>query len=118
MVRGLVWDLFGGLFGRRARAGAGEKERGGGDDEPEEWVTVLSVYDPVHAQIATARLEDAGIPVRQRQDSAHGAIAVTVGIFARIDLLVPRPLLEQARTVLADTMGVEFEEEDGDNSER
>lgn len=112
MVRGLVWGLLGGVFGPRAAERSAEKESGKGDDEPEEWATVLSVYNPVHAQIAAARLEDEGIPVRQRQDSAHGAIAFTVGLFGRIDIRVPRPLLDQARMVLTDTMGVEFPDEE------
>jgi hypothetical protein len=112
MVRGLVWGLLGGLFGPRAADRSAEKESGKGDDEPEEWATVLSVYNAVHAQIATARLEDEGIPVRQRRDWADGALAINVGHFGRVDIRVPRPLLDQARTILADTMGVEFADED------
>lgn len=114
MIRGLRLPWLGGLFGKRAQAktAAADKERGGGGDEPEEWVTAISVFTIVEAQMALARLADEGIPARSRQDSAHGAVAVTVGIFGRIDILVPRPLLEEARTVLQETLGIDADKDD------
>lgn len=95
----LVWlgRLFGGAETRTAEE---EKEGAGGDDEPDPWVVVLSVFDIVQATIARARLEDEGIPARTRQEGASFAYPVTVGILGRIDILVPESMQDKALGVL------------------
>ena len=95
----LVW--LGGILGSPdTQTAEEEKEGAGGDDEPDPWVVVLCVFDIVQATIARARLEDEGIPVRMRQESANTAIPVTVGILGRIDVLVPESMQDKALGVL------------------
>ncbi len=98
------------MLGYLGRLAARQRGGGGGDRAPD-WVRVASCFDPVQAQIAASRLADEAIPSQLHQDSAHGGLAFTVGIFGRIDIWVPDPLSDRARTVLRDTMdGIELDE--------
>jgi hypothetical protein len=113
---GLSWGLFGGLSSdaneSHTSEQAGEKESGKGDDEPSDWVRVCTVYNPIEAQIGAARLNDQGIPVRIRQESASSALPVTFGILGAMHLYVPEPKAEQATIILEETMGPPDENED------
>lgn len=117
MANSLVWNLLGGLGISRpeSKDEAAEGESGKGDDEPASWVTVLTVYSPVEAQIGAARLSDEGIPVRLRQEAASSAIPVTVGILGQIEVMVPEAQEERAITVLEATMDIEIPEEDDED---
>lgn len=104
MVGGWVFRLLGGS--RRAARDSSEEaeaENTGGDDEPESWVPVLTLYDRVQATIITARLQDEGIPARIRQEAASSAIPVTVGILGRLDIMVPK-LMEEKALALIDAL--------------
>jgi len=101
MLNSLVVGWLGGLFVSQPEASDKEKEALGGDDDPDPWVIVLSVFDVVQATIAHARLEDETIPSRLRQEGASAALPVNVGILGRIDILVPESLQEKALDVLA-----------------
>jgi hypothetical protein len=112
---GLVWGLFGGLSKSQRESGkeaAGESEAGKGDDEPSDWVRVLTVYSPVEAQMGAARLSDQGIPSRIQQESASAVFPVTVGMLGAMHLYVPEAKEEQAIIVLRDTLDLPDEEED------
>jgi hypothetical protein len=114
-VGGLVWGLFGGLGKNRSEDGkekASESEAGKGDDEPADWVRVLTVYSPVEAQMGAARLSDQGIPARIQQESAGAVFPVTVGMLGAIHLYVPEAKEEQAIIVLKDTLDLPDEEDD------
>lgn len=105
MFRGLVVKWFG--RGRnKTQEGTGTTEAAGeagqGEDEPVPWITILEVFDVVQATLARARLEDAGIPVRIRQEGASSAIPVNVGILGRIQLRVPEPVAAQSLAILSD----------------
>lgn len=101
MLNSLVMGWLGGLLGDRTGTTSEEKEALGGDDDPDPWAVVLSVFDIVQATIARARLEDEAIPCRLRQEGASVALPVNVGILGRIDVLVPESLQEKALDVLA-----------------
>lgn len=124
MLQGWVWRLFGtggdrakrGKRGGQAGAASGEEEAGRGDDEPAPWVVVLTIYDPVGAAIAAARLEDQGIPVQTRQEAAGSVLPVGLGILGRIDLLVPEPRAEEALVILEDVGALDGDDEPFDES--
>ena len=113
MLHGMVWRIFGLGRGRdRGKAaGAAEGEAGEGDDEAVPWVSALAAFNTVQATLAVARLRDAGIPVIARQEAASSVYAVGVGILGRIDIMVPEPLADKARLVLADTLDAGLDEE-------
>lgn len=105
MLGHLTWGLFGGKARGEDEDSAAQEAAGegtGGDDEPAPWVSVLTSFDVVQATIAAARLRDEGIPARQRQEGASSALPVNAGLLSRIDVMVPEPLAEKARAVLAD----------------
>jgi hypothetical protein len=124
MLQGWVWRLMGAGAGRAKRgkrggqadAASGEEEAGRGEDEPAPWVVVLTVYDPVGAAIAAARLGDEGIPVRTRQEAASSVLPVGLGILGRIDLLVPEPRAEEALVILEDVGALDADDEPLDDS--
>lgn len=110
-----MWGLFGKSDRDQNMSGdskAGENEIGKGEDEPASWVRVLTVYNPIEAQIGIARLSDQGIPSRIQQESAGSAIPVSVGMLGAIHLYVPEAKEEQAIIVLRDTLNLPEEEED------
>lgn len=114
-VGGLLWGLFGGQSKNRdesSKEKAGEGEIGKGDDEPSDWVRVLTVYNPIEAQMGAARLSDQGIPSRIQQESASAVFPVTVGMLGAMHLYVPEAKEEQAIIVLRDTLDLPDEEDD------
>jgi hypothetical protein len=114
MLNSLVMGWLGGLLGHRTDTTSEEKEALGGDDDPDPWIVVLSVFDIVQATIARARLEDEAIPCRLRQEGASAALPVNVGILGRIDVLVPESLQEQAFDVLAAVPAFDIDADDED----
>ncbi len=112
MLCGMVWRMFGLGRGRgRDEAAGAEGEAGKGDDEAVPWVSVLAAFNTVRATLAVARLRDEGIPVIARQEAASSVYPVGVGILGRIDIMVPKPLADKARLVLADTLDTGLDEE-------
>jgi hypothetical protein len=111
MFQGWVWHLLGGL---REDEDAGEESKeaaGGGDDEPDPWVVVLTVYNTVQATLAVARLRDEGIPARARQEAISSALPVTVGMLGRIDLMVPEAVAERALHILQDVIDLDGDDD-------
>lgn len=114
MVGGLVFRLLG--RSRRdthSSTEEAEAEGTGGDDEPESWVPVLTIFDQVQATIITARLQDEGIPAHMRQEAASSAIPVTVGILGRIDIMVPKLMEEKALALIDAVLGPDESESPG-----
>lgn len=79
-----------------------ESEKGAGDDEPAEWVVVLTTFEMPQAIMAATRLSDEGVVVRLRQEAVSTALPVTLGILGRIDVLVPAPQEDRAAVILTD----------------
>lgn len=67
----------------------------------QEWVLLTEVYQPDEAQIITALLNMAGIPIRSERDFAGEIYGLNLGPLARIRLLVPADRFEEAAAVLA-----------------
>lgn len=113
MIQGLLLRLQGNSMTRKVeKSEEAAGEAGKGDDEPVPWVPVLTVFGPAQAQflLLAARLNDAGIPAHTRQEAVSSALPFTVGALSRIDLMVPKPMVEKALGILED-LGA-FEEED------
>ena len=112
MLSGMAWRLFaGGADQEGGETGEQAAEAGGGDDEPAPWVVVLTVFEPVQATLATARLRDEGIPARTRQEAASAALPVGLGILGRIDVLVPGSMVEKALAILDDVEALDLDDE-------
>jgi len=111
---GLVWGLFGASDEGRSegKEKSAEGEAGKGDDEPSDWLCVLIVYTPIEAQLAAARIEDEGIPVRIRPEAASTTLPVSAGILSRIYLYVPESMFEKAEQIINATMDFGVEEAD------
>ncbi|HEC22575.1 MAG TPA: DUF2007 domain-containing protein [Chloroflexi bacterium] len=111
MVKGLVLGLLG--FGRASEGESREDaaEAGRGDDDPDPWVPVLTVFNMAQAALAVARLQDEGIPARLRQEAASRAIPVNVGLLGMIDVMVPESMADRALDILED-LG-ELDEQEG-----
>ncbi|GAB4468412.1 MAG: hypothetical protein Kow00124_02610 [Anaerolineae bacterium] len=78
----------------------GNEESGGEKSAPTPWVTVLTAFDIIQPTLASARLTDAGIPSRIRQEAVSSVIPVNVGLLGRIEVQVPEPLAEEARQLV------------------
>jgi hypothetical protein len=105
MLRELALRWSGRSKRREAPAREAAAEAGGGSDEPEPWVIVLTCYDTVLATLAVARLQDQGLPARTRQEAASSVYPVGVGLLGRIDVMVPQSVEDTALSVLDDTLG-------------
>jgi hypothetical protein len=72
--------------------------------QPEEpkLVKVYTEMGQLRAQVIKTRLESEGIPVLLRYDSASIVFALTVDGLGKVDILVPEPLAERARAILAE----------------
>lgn len=90
----------------RGDAAPGESERasqasttGGGQEvEP---VVVWEAANRMEAEVVKGRLESEGIPAFVRGDSAGNYLGLTTGGLAAAEVLVPAPLAEKAREILA-----------------
>jgi hypothetical protein len=79
------------------------------DQEPE---VVWEAANLMEAQIVKGRLENEGIPAIIRGEALGQIYGLTTGSLAATDVLVPAPLAEKAREILA--TDVEWDERDFD----
>jgi hypothetical protein len=99
---------FGNLFGKSFKP-SHKRERGtdeetmsttGGGQEQEPEV-VWEAANLMEAQIVKGRLENEGIPAIIRGEAVGQIYGLTTGNLAATDVLVPAPLAEKARDILA-----------------
>lgn len=76
-------------------------ELGNGPGARDEWVMVHVAANQFQAQVAKGKLEDSGIPVVLKFESAGFLYGLTTGPLAEVKLLVPRWAGETARRILA-----------------
>ena len=71
--------------------------------QPEETrlVKVYTEMGQLRAHVIKTRLESEGIPVLLRYDSASIVFGITVDGLGKVEILVPEPLAERARAILA-----------------
>jgi hypothetical protein len=80
-------------------------------DRDGDWA-VLTVVDPLEAEVLKAALETAGFPVVARQEASGRIIGLTVGSMGEVSLLVPQDRLVDARALIADSHPIDFPEAD------
>jgi hypothetical protein len=85
--------------------GPGEKPGGGGGDGPVdvhggELVTLITVHDPVEAEIILAKLRSGGVAAYARHDALSVVWGLTVDGAGQNDIMVRREDLEEARAAL------------------
>jgi len=89
--------------------------------EEQSWEVIASVPGDLYAEILRGLFEAQGIPVVLSQEGIHSAYAVTVGLFGKVEILVPSTHKEQALQLLKDyesgAFQLEDEEDDPDNQE-
>jgi hypothetical protein len=76
---------------------AGRREGGRG---PVELVTLVTVYDPVEAQIILAKLHSAGIAAYSHHEAMSVVYGITVDGLGRQDIVVREEDLVEARAAL------------------
>jgi hypothetical protein len=79
--------------------------------DPGDWA-VLTVVDPLEAEVLKAALETAGFPVVAQQEASGRIIGLTVGSMGEVSLLVPADRLSEAHALIADSRPVDFPESD------
>jgi hypothetical protein len=71
----------------------------------EEWVMLVEAESDIEADIIAGLLVENGIPVRKEDSSPYtGAMRVIGGLAYEIKILVPSPLLENAKLLLRRTL--------------
>jgi hypothetical protein len=80
-------------------------------DRDGDWA-VLTVVDPLEAEVLKAALETAGFPVVVRQEASGRIIGLTIGSMGEVSVLVPADRLGDARDLIADSRPVDFPESD------
>jgi hypothetical protein len=85
--------------GAKARDGA----KGGGRREAREPVVLVTLYDPVEAEIIVAKLRSAGIEVYDRHEAISVVYGLTVDGFGQHDILVRPEDLADAWVALEQT---------------
>ncbi|MCB0154861.1 MAG: DUF2007 domain-containing protein [Anaerolineae bacterium] len=98
-----VWPWFG---GRRAEQAKSSETTPGGS-EVTAWVVVAVNLNPAEAAIIKGRLESEAIPALVQQEAVGIMLGLTVGPMGSARVLVPEPLAERARGILAETFEVE-----------
>ena len=97
-----VWQWLKGLSllasRPKDRAGSVELSGGGKDDVP--WETVYVAANRMEADIVRAHLEAEDIPAVVRGEAVGGVYGLTTGPMAQVEILVPAPLAERARTIV------------------
>lgn len=81
---------------------AGTAETTGGGDESTPWEKVADGLQPMVAEVIKSRLESEDVPAIIRRESIGSVMGLTVGGLGMASVWVPQPLLERARTILAD----------------
>ncbi len=74
------------------------------DDAPRqglELVSVRTVYGYWVAQVIKTKLESEGIPAVLRYESVGRVLGITVDGLGQVEVMVPKPLAEQAEKILA-----------------
>ncbi len=84
-----------------------------GKRQPEEWVTVFSALNIAEARLIAARLSGAGIRDVVCREAASGALPVSFGLLARIDIVAPQQEKNTAIQVLIDLGILEEIDDDG-----
>ena len=87
--------------------------------EEQSWEVITTVPGDMYAEILRGLLEAQGIPVVLSQEGIGRSVyAVNVGLFGRVEILVPSAHKEQALQVLKDFESGAFQvEEEEDNPE-
>jgi hypothetical protein len=95
----------------RDKAETASEATPGGEQEVR-WETVAITQGLAEASIISGRLQAEGIPARMHREPAGVAIGLTVGRLGEARVLVPEPLLEQAREILNQTYQEQENESD------
>ncbi len=74
--------------------------RTGGEGE-DAWEVVYVAANELEAEVVRGHLESEDIPVVLRGEALGRVYGMTVGPLAQVEVLVPVPLAEQARTIVA-----------------
>ena len=67
-----------------------------------EWQTACTASGMVHANIIIGKLESEGISARLKYEAIGPIYGLTADGLGKVEILVPFPLLERARQVLAE----------------
>ena len=85
--------------------------------EEQSWEVITTVPGDMYAEILRGLLEAQGIPVVLSQEGIGRSVyAVNVGLFGKVEILVPSAYKEQAFQVLKDYESGAFESEDEENN--
>ena len=84
-----------------------------GDFTDAPWEVVAVADGLAQAAIIRGRLEVEGIPARVNQEPAGVALGLTIGTLGQAEVLVPKPLAEEALGILEQS-GEEVESDDKD----
>ncbi len=79
----------------------------------EKWEFVDEVAGDLQAEIIKGLLEAQGIPVWLSQEGAGRAYGIGVGSLGRVQILVPTSYITQARTIMDQYYGGEFDTKAG-----
>jgi len=71
------------------------------------WVVIGANLNPGEAMIIKGRLESEEIPAVLQQEAIGSVMGLTVGPLGSAKILVPEPLAERARALLAETFEVD-----------
>ena len=81
--------------------------------EEQSWEVITTVPGDMYAEILRGLLEAQGIPVVLSQEGIGRSVyAVNVGLFGKVEILVPTAYKEQALQVLKDYESGAFQAED------
>jgi hypothetical protein len=97
--RSLGWPRR--LLSRHTQEEAGPKETTGGQVQAGEPVEVYVAAHEMEAQVVKGYLESNGIPVVLLSEAIGPTLAVAIGPLAEVRVMVPGPLAERARELLA-----------------
>ncbi|MCS7221218.1 MAG: DUF2007 domain-containing protein [Anaerolineae bacterium] len=95
VVLGLLSQL------RKQAAQRAVRSRGGRMSSPP--IEVYRAANEMEAQVVKGRLESEGIPTFLRREAIGPVFGFSVGALAEVQVLVPAPLAERARELLAET---------------
>ena len=85
--------------------------------QEEKWEVITSVSGDLNAEILRGLLEAQGIRVVLSQEGVgHSVYPVSVGLFGKVDVLVPSSQKEQALQVLKDYEAGAFQSPEEDDS--
>jgi hypothetical protein len=78
------------------------KAASGGPGHETEYQVVYHANGQLEAYVVKGRLESEGIPVLLRYESVGPTIGLSVGGLGEVQVLVPAPMVEQARDILTE----------------